>query len=77
QLQALTLSGGVGECFYHGAEQAPFRYGDIGPLLAAAIIVPYGQGHVAWFGLFSVFAIGVLYGLSRWYRNHLNLFQLK
>ncbi|MDF3845604.1 ethanolamine ammonia-lyase reactivating factor EutA [Pseudomonas citronellolis] len=37
RLQALTLSGGVGECFYHGAEQAPFRFGDIGPLLAAAL----------------------------------------
>lgn len=24
-----------------------------------------------------MFAIGVLYGLSRWYRNHLNLFRLK
>jgi FSR family fosmidomycin resistance protein-like MFS transporter len=48
-----------------------------GPLLAAAIIIPYGQGHVAWFGLFAVFAILVLYGLSRWYRNHLNLFKLK
>lgn len=40
-------------------------------------VIPYGQGSVAWFGLFAVFAIGVLYGLSRWYRNHLNLFRLK
>ena len=45
--------------------------------MAAAIVIPYGQGHVAWFGLFAVFAILVLYGLSRWYRNHLNLFKLK
>ncbi|MDU1660120.1 MAG: MFS transporter, partial [Stenotrophomonas maltophilia] len=48
-----------------------------GPLLAAAIIIPYGQGNVAWFGLFAVFALGVLYAISRWYRNHLNLFKLK
>jgi FSR family fosmidomycin resistance protein-like MFS transporter len=48
-----------------------------GPLLAAAIIIPYGQSHIAWFGLFAVFAILVLYGLSRWYRHHLNLFKLK
>lgn len=46
-------------------------------MLAAAIIIPYGQGHIAWFGLFAVFAILVLYGLSRWYRHHLNLFKLK
>ena len=32
---------------------------------------------MAWFGLFATFAILVLYGLSRWYRNHLNLFRLK
>ncbi|SDI31205.1 Reactivating factor of Adenosylcobalamin-dependent ethanolamine ammonia lyase [Pseudomonas delhiensis] len=37
RLQALTLSGGVGECYYHGAGQAPFRFGDIGPLLAEAL----------------------------------------
>ena len=48
-----------------------------GPLLAAAIIIPYGQGHVAWFGLFAVFALFVLYRISRWYANHLNLFKLK
>lgn len=66
----------------YGLAQSTFQVGGnagsaFGPLLAAAIIVPYGQGHVAWFGLFAVFAIGVLYGLSRWYRNHLNLFKLK
>ncbi len=48
-----------------------------GPLLAAAIIIPYGQGNVAWFGLFAVFALFVLYRISRWYANHLNLFRLK
>ncbi|HSC75487.1 MAG TPA: ethanolamine ammonia-lyase reactivating factor EutA [Pseudomonadales bacterium] len=36
-LQALTLSGGVGECYYHDQDPAPFRFGDIGPLLAAAL----------------------------------------
>jgi FSR family fosmidomycin resistance protein-like MFS transporter len=38
---------------------------------------PYGQGHVAWFGLFAVFALFVLYRISRWYANHLSLFKLK
>ncbi|WP_278406462.1 MFS transporter [Pseudomonas rhodesiae] len=66
----------------YGLAQSTFQVGGntgsaFGPLLAAAIIIPYGQDHIAWFGLFAVFAIGVLYGLSRWYRNHLNLFKLK
>ncbi|EJM52260.1 MFS transporter [Pseudomonas sp. GM48] len=66
----------------YGLAQSTFQVGGnagsaFGPLLAAAIIIPYGQGNVAWFGLFAVFAILVQYGLSRWYRNHLNLFKLK
>ncbi|MEB0109474.1 MFS transporter [Pseudomonas sp. MH9.3] len=66
----------------YGLAQSTFQVGGntgsaFGPLLAAAIIIPYGQTHIAWFGLFAVFAILVLYGLSRWYRNHLNLFKLK
>ncbi|MFU2325700.1 MFS transporter [Pseudomonas sp. NFX98] len=66
----------------YGFAQSTFQVGGnagsaFGPLLAAAIVTPYGQGYVAWFGLFAVFAILVQYGLSRWYRNHLNLFKLK
>ncbi|MGE8064612.1 MFS transporter [Pseudomonas sp. NPDC089569] len=66
----------------YGLAQSTFQVGGnagtaFGPLLAAAIIIPYGQGHVAWFGLFAVFAILILFGLSRWYRSHLNLFKLK
>ena len=66
----------------YGLAQSTFQVGGntgsaLGPLLAEAIIIPYGQGHIAWFGLFAVFAILVLYGLSRWYRHHLNLFKLK
>ncbi|MEJ5056956.1 MULTISPECIES: MFS transporter [unclassified Pseudomonas] len=66
----------------YGLAQSTFQVGGnagsaFGPLLAAAIIIPYGQGNVAWFGLFAAFAILVLFGLSRWYRHHLNLFKLK
>lgn len=66
----------------YGLAQSTFQVGGnagsaFGPLLAAAIVIPYGQGHVAWFGLFATFAIAVLYGLSRWYRQHLTLFKLK
>jgi FSR family fosmidomycin resistance protein-like MFS transporter len=65
-----------------GLAQSTFQVGGnagsaFGPLLAAAIIIPYGQGHVAWFGLFALFALFVLYRISRWYANHLNLFKLK
>jgi FSR family fosmidomycin resistance protein-like MFS transporter len=65
-----------------GLAQSTFQVGGnagsaFGPLLAAAIIIPYGQRHVAWFGLFAVFALFVLYRISRWYANHLNLFKLK
>ncbi|GGP22512.1 ethanolamine ammonia-lyase reactivating factor EutA [Silvimonas iriomotensis] len=34
---AVLISGGVGECYYHGQAASPFRYGDIGPLLAEAM----------------------------------------
>ena len=66
----------------YGLAQSTFQVGGnagsaFGPLLAAAIIIPFGQGNVAWFGLFALFAIGLLYVISRWYRNHLNLFKLR
>ncbi len=65
-----------------GLAQSTFQVGGnagsaFGPLLAAAIIIPYGQSHVAWFGLFAVFALFVLYRISRWYADHLALFKLK
>ena len=66
----------------YGLAQSTFQVGGnagsaFGPLLAAAIIIPYGQGNVAWFGVFALFALFVLYRISRWYANHLNLFKLK
>ncbi|CAK9891331.1 MULTISPECIES: MFS transporter [Pseudomonas] len=65
-----------------GLAQSSFQVGGnagsaFGPLLAAAIIIPFGQGNVVWFGLFAVCAVLVTYGLSRWYREHLNLFKAK
>lgn len=66
----------------YGLAQSTFQLGGnagsaFGPLLAAAIVIPFGQGNVAWFGLFAVFALLVTYALSRWYREHLNLFKAK
>jgi len=65
-----------------GLAQSTFQVGGntgsaFGPLLAAAIIIPFGQGHVAWFGLVALFSVGLLYAISRWYRSHLTLFKLK
>jgi FSR family fosmidomycin resistance protein-like MFS transporter len=65
-----------------GLAQSTFQVGGntgsaFGPLLAAAIIIPFGQGHVAWFALVALFSVGLLYAISRWYRAHLTLFKLK
>lgn len=54
-----------------GTAQSTFQVGGnsgsaIGPLLAAAIVVPYGQGAAAWFMLIALIAIFVLYRLTVW-----------
>ncbi|WP_050469447.1 MFS transporter [Herbaspirillum chlorophenolicum] len=59
-----------------GLAQSTFQVGGnagsaFGPLLAAAIVVPYGQGNVAWFVLLALLAIVVLSRVSGWYRRHL------
>ncbi len=59
-----------------GLAQSTFQVGGnagsaFGPLLAAAIVVPYGQGNVAWFVLLAVLAIVVLSRVAGWYRGHL------
>ncbi|OWQ90384.1 MFS transporter [Roseateles aquatilis] len=59
----------------HGFAQSVFQVGGntgtaIGPLLAAAIIVPFGQKSVAWFGLAALLGIVLLLQVSRWYATH-------
>lgn len=58
-----------------GTAQSTFQVGGntgtaIGPLLAALIIVPFGQHAVAWLVVFSLLAIWVLLGVSRWTISH-------
>ena len=65
-----------------GLAQSTFQVGGntgqaIGPLLAAAIIIPFGQGNIAWFALVALFSVCLLYAISRWYKTHLSLFKLK
>ncbi|RQP21500.1 MFS transporter [Piscinibacter terrae] len=59
----------------HGFAQSVFQVGGntgtaIGPLLAAAVIVPFGQRSVAWFGLAALLGIVLLLQVSRWYATH-------
>lgn len=59
----------------HGLAQSIFQVGGnagtaIGPLLAAAVIVPFGQRSVAWFGLAALLGIALLLQVSRWYASH-------
>lgn len=43
----------------------------LGPLLAALIVLPYGQGAIAWFGVAAVVAAMCLVGVGNWYRVQL------
>lgn len=42
-----------------------------GPLLAALIVVPYGQGSIGFFSLAALTAILVLWNVGRWYKPRL------
>ncbi len=60
-----------------GLAQSIFQVGgnagsSIGPLLAALIIVPYGQSNIVWFSLLALIAIIVLITIGKWYKNNLD-----
>ena len=60
----------------YGLAQSLFQVGGnlgsaIGPLLAALIIVPRGQGSVMLFAVVPLAAMGVLYLVGRWYSGYL------
>jgi FSR family fosmidomycin resistance protein-like MFS transporter len=55
----------------HGFAQSFFQVGGstgsaIGPLLAAFIVLPRGQHGTAWFAIFALLGIAVLYRVSNW-----------
>lgn len=59
----------------HGLAQSLFQVGGntgsaLGPLVAAAVIVPFGQRSVAWFALAALLGIVLLLRVSRWYGTH-------
>ena len=56
----------------HGFAQSLFQVGgnfgqSLGPLLAAFVVVPFGQHSVAAFTLLALAAVGLLTGVTRWY----------
>jgi FSR family fosmidomycin resistance protein-like MFS transporter len=60
----------------HGLAQSVFQVGGnagsaLGPLLAAFIVVPFGQGSIAWFSAVALLAMLILSAVGRWYRDRL------
>jgi MFS transporter, FSR family, fosmidomycin resistance protein len=60
----------------HGFAQSLFQVGgnigqSTGPLLAAYIVLPYGQRSIAWFGVTALTAMAILVRVSSWYRHRL------
>ena len=56
----------------HGLAQSIFQVGGnggqaIGPLAAAFVVIPHGQGSIAWFVAAPLLAIGLLGACSTWY----------
>lgn len=63
-----------------GLAQSIFQLGGnagsaVGPLLAALIVIPFGQSHIIWFCLIAFTGIFVLYKVTVWYSGQLELKQ--
>ncbi len=61
----------------HGFAQSLFQVGgnfgtSLGPLLAAAIIIPRGQGHILWFTILAFAGIVLLSRVGGWYQRNLH-----
>ena len=60
----------------YGMAQSLFQVGGnggsaLGPLLAAFVVVPWGQRSLAWFSVAAVAAMLILARVGMWYRDHL------
>lgn len=67
---ARLASGGA-----HGLAQSVFQVGGnvgsaLGPLLVAFVVLPFGQGSLAWFALIALIGMAVLTALGRWYSRN-------
>lgn len=59
----------------HGLAQSLFQVGGnlgsaLGPLLAAFIVLPFGQGSVAWLSLIAMSGVLILSWVGKWYAAH-------
>ena len=57
----------------YGFAQSVFQVGgsfgtSMGPLLAALIVVPFGQPSIAWFSSIAFLAVVILWRIGRWYK---------
>jgi FSR family fosmidomycin resistance protein-like MFS transporter len=62
----------------HGLAQSVFQVGGnfgtaLGPLLAAFIVLPYGQTSIAWFSMVALVAMIMLAGIGSWYGKTIKL----
>ncbi len=60
----------------HGFAQSVFQVGgnagsSLGPLLAAFVVLPHGQGSIGWFSIAALVGITMLWRVGGWYRAHL------
>ena len=61
-----------------GLAQSIFQVGGnagsaLGPLLAALIVIPFGQASIGWFALAALLAIFILVKIGNWYKRQLAL----
>jgi MFS transporter, FSR family, fosmidomycin resistance protein len=59
----------------HGLAQSVFQVGGnagsaVGPLLAAFVVLPRGQGSVAWFSAAALLAMSLLWRVGSWAKGH-------
>jgi MFS transporter, FSR family, fosmidomycin resistance protein len=65
-----------------GLAQSIFQVGgnlgsSLGPLLAALIIVPFGQFYIVWFSVLAMVALVLLFNVGKWYQQNLHRIKSK